>query len=186
MKQKYKWEKKDAQLIPLLITYFIFLIFIFGESFFLLKAQTSGYTLSLLPLFVITSTLTQTLFSYVIGKRIDHWGGKKILLASFFFGFLATIALYFNTLWIAFIFLGLSTVSSLNAMRSIISQKAKNKATIYGIFYAGTATTSAFGALIIGYIWHHFGDSHAIEFSALGIIFLSLFTFLLNFTKKNL
>ena len=35
---------------------------------------------------------------------------------------------------------------------------------------AGTATASAFGALIVGYIWHHFGEIHAIEFSAFGLI----------------
>ena len=79
-----------------------------------------------------------------------------------------------------FVFLGIFTVSSLNALRSIISQNAKNKSTVYGIFYSGTAIATALGALMVGYIWNSFGGNIAVQFSLFGnilIIFISLFLF---------
>jgi len=156
----------------------LFLIFLFGDAFFLLQAKESGYTTTVLPLFVIVLTLTQTLLSYGVGEKIDQIGSEKMLLGSFFFGLFATISLYFHSLWIAFIFLGIFTVSSLNAIRSIISQKAKNKSTVYGLFYGGTAITTAFGALVVGHIWNAYGSNMAMCFSIFGsamIIFVSFF-----------
>ena len=175
---EYKWEKSDYRLFPILISYFLFLIFLFGDAFFLLQAKESGYTTTVLPLFVIVLTLTQTLLSYGVGEKIDQIGSEKMLLGSFFFGLFATISLYFHSLWIAFIFLGIFTVSSLNAIRSIISQKAKNKSTVYGLFYGGTAITTAFGALVVGHIWNAYGSNMAMCFSIFGsamIIFVSFF-----------
>ena len=132
----------------------------------------------ILPLFIIILTLTQILLSYGVGKKIDQTGSEKILLASFFFGLFATVSLYFHSIWMAFVFLGIFTVSSLNAIRSIISQKAKNKSTVYGLFYGGTAISTALGALIVGYMWDAYGADIALHFSLAGdaiIIILSFF-----------
>jgi len=55
--------------------------------------------------------------------------------------------------WAAFVFFGLFTVASLNAIRAYISQSADNHGSVYGIFYAGVALFGALGAYISGLIW---------------------------------
>ncbi len=168
--------KDDTALFPVLLLYFSFIFFMFNDSFYMIKAKESGYQLQYIPLLVIILNLTQTLFSYFFGLKIDKFGAKKVLLISFLFGILSMLSLYFNFIILGFIFLGLFTVSSLNAIRAYISSEAKNKGSIYGIFYAGVAISGALGASFIGIIWRYFGEIKAISISltaliSIGIIF---------------
>ncbi len=166
--KKYQWETSDNQLLPLLFVYFGFVFFVFSHSFYVIKATELGYKIAYIPLFFILLNLTQTLTSYKIGLKVDELGFKRVLLIAYVLGVLTQISLYFNVIWLSFILLGLFTVSSLNAIRSAISQQAKNKATVYGIFYAGTALSGALGALLIGFLWQHYSETTAILFSIVG------------------
>jgi MFS family permease len=170
----YQWEKSDLQLLPLLTIYFIFLVFIFNSSFFVIKASELGYEVALIPLFFIVLNITQTLTSYHIGMSVDKIGAVNILMFAFVFGVLCQLCLYLNLIWLSFIFLGLFTVCSLNATRSYISHHAKNKATIFGVFYAGTAIFSTLGALIVGYIWNHHGSTYALFICTISTAILTL------------
>jgi MFS family permease len=176
----YQWESSDMRLLPLLIIYFLFLVFIFNSSFFVILASELGYEIAFIPLFFIVLNTTQTLTSYHIGLSVDKIGTVNILLIAFVFGVFCQLFLYLNFIWLAFIFLGLFSVCSLNAIRSYISHHAKNKATIFGVFYAGTAVFSTLGALIVGYIWNHYGNTFALSISTLATTTLTL---LLVFTK---
>ena len=180
-KSVYQWEKSDMRLLPLLTIYFIFLVFIFNSSFFVIKASDLGYEIALIPLFFIVLNITQTLTSYQIGRSVDKIGAVNILLIAFVFGVLCQLCLYLDLIWLSFIFLGLFTVCSLNATRSYISHHAKNKATIFGVFYAGTALFSTFGALMVGYLWNHHGNTYALFISTISTTILTL---LLVFTKS--
>jgi MFS family permease len=174
----YKYKKRefnleqDYHLLPILFIYFGFIFFIFNDSFFLIKAKEAGFETKYIPLFVVLLNLTQTIFSYLIGLSIDKFGAKKILFISFIFGMLAIVGLYFNFIIISFIFLGVFVVSSLNAIRAYISKEAFNKATIYGIFYAGVAIFGALGALVSGILWQKFGFDIAFYYSISGLIFV--------------
>lgn len=170
----YQWDPKDTQLLPVLFFYFLFLLFIFSASFLVIRVSELGYSIALIPVFFIVLNLTQTLSSYHLGLRIDRWGARTILLLSFVFGVLAQVCLYFDWVWAAFVFLGLFTVGSLNAIRSDISDRAVNQSTMYGIFYAGIAIFSALGALIVGFIWSHWGVIQAILVSVAGTVSLTL------------
>jgi hypothetical protein len=68
------------------------------------------------------------------------------------------------------VLLALFTVSSLNAIRSWISKAARNKGTIYGLFYAGTALSASLGALVMGVAWERWGSEQAIGISISGLL----------------
>ncbi len=166
----YRFQKADYRLFPLLLSYLFFTFFILSDSFFIITAKESGYITAYLPLLMIALTLTQTLFSYYFGIMSDKKSTLFVLRISYLFGILSIGALLLNLIAISFIFLGVFTVASLNAARSYISINAINKASIYGIFYAGIALFSSLGALSIGYIWHYFGQESALCFSLFGMI----------------
>ncbi len=176
--ERYQFQKADYKLFPTLFIYFCFIFFILSDSFFIIVVKEAGYLTTYIPLFIIASTLTQTLSSYYIGVMSDKKGSQIILNISYLFGILSILSLLFGFLWLGFIFLGIFTVSSLNAIRSYISYNAINKASIYGLFYAGIALFASLGALNIGYIWQNFGKDNALAFSLFGTIIVLFFSLL--------
>ncbi|NPA87192.1 MAG: MFS transporter [Epsilonproteobacteria bacterium] len=167
--------KKDKEVIKFLFFYFGFLIFAFNDSFFVIKAKESGFTFEMIPLLIIVYNLTQTLLSYFLGVKIEKEGYKKILLISFVFGILSVIAMKMSYIVLGFVFLGIFTVGSLNAIRSYISDNAFNKSTVYGFFYAGVAISASLASLIIGKLWQNYGENFAYVYSITGMIFVLLF-----------
>jgi len=148
-----------------------------GDSFFIIVAKEAGYLISFIPIFIIVLTLTQTLTSYYFGVMSDKKGSYKVLSLAYLSGIASIISIKFGFIWFGFIFLGIFTVASLNAIRSYISVHAVNKASIYGVFYGGIAIFSSLGALSFGYIWQNFGQSGALMFSLIGM--MMIFTVLL-------
>jgi MFS family permease len=144
-----------------------------NESFYIIKAKEAGYLITYIPLLVILLNLIQTLSSYFFGLKIDKFGSKNILFIAFLLGLGSLIFLYFNFIIIGFILLGLFSVSSLNAIRSYISNNACNKSTVYGMFYGGIAVFSSLGSITFGIVWQHFGENIAIVFSITGISVIS-------------
>jgi len=158
-------NRDDFKLLPILFIYFGFVFFIMSEQFLILRAKDTGFGLEIIPL-------------------LDIIGIFKTLFISFCFGILAIFMMKYN-LWVSFIFLGLFTVFSLNALRAYISKNAISKGFLYGIFYGGIAISSSLGALSIGFIWNIYGFDNAITFSEFGmIIMLTLFLFVRNFQKN--
>ncbi len=179
--KKYQFEKEDFRLFPTLFFYFCFIFFMMGDSFFIIVAKEAGYLISFIPIFIIVLTLTQTLTSYYFGVMSDKKGSYQVLRLAYLSGIASIITIGLGLIWIGFIFLGIFTVASLNAIRSYISVNAINKASIYGVFYGGIAIFSSLGALSFGYIWQNFGQSDALMFSLVGTVFV----FLLSVIFKN-
>ncbi len=165
-------NKEDYKLFPLLFIYFGFLFFVISEQFFIVYAKDSGFSLATIPLLIILFTFVQTVVSYYGGLLVDKSGSFKVILISFIFGILSMLSVKFN-LWLSFAFLGLFTVLSLNAIRSYISLHAKSKGFVYGVFYGGVAIFSSLGALVIGYIWQHYGMENVLKFSVTGMLFIT-------------
>ncbi len=172
-KVKNVLNKKDYGLFVVLGIYFFFLFFIMSDQFFILKAKTEGYTLSIIPLFVMLLTAIQSVTSYYSGYLSDKMGVIRTLQLAFVFGILSVSMMEVN-LWAAFTLLGLFTIFSLNAVRSYISEYAISKGFVYGIFYGGVAVFSALGALCIGYIWRYYGFESAMLFSEAGMSLMFL------------
>jgi len=156
----FRLTAKDKKTIRSLIFYFLFLLFMFNEAFFTIQAKDVGIPMVLIPVLFIVSTSIQTLTSYLFGVWIDRVGAKRILVFSYLCGTAAQGLLYLQKplfTWVSFAFLGLFSVSSLNANRSIIANRAENRGSVYGIFYALVAIFAALGAYISGFVWDHLG-----------------------------
>jgi len=167
--RRFDW-RSDREMFPLLGLYFAFLLFLFSDSYFLLRAKEAGIGVAWLPLLAALSSLVQALSSYGFGVWIDRHSPRKILVGAMGFGVAATAALGAGWVVAAFVLLALFTVASLNALRAWISETARNRGTVYGIFYAGTALFASLGALIMGKIWEHYGMLPALEFSLAGLV----------------
>ncbi len=148
-----------------------------SDSYFAVAAKEVGVDTADIALLFILSTATQTLTSYASGMAFDRFGYKTLLLVGFIAGIAALAALHLAHPYIAFIFSGLFSVFTLNANRAYIAQKAMNKATLYGIFYAGVALFASLGALVIGWIWHHYGMERTLWIALAGCSIVTLVFF---------
>ena len=179
-KQSFALADKDKKSIGALFFYFFFLLFSFSSSFFTMQAKEIGIATVIIPLLFVVSSGVQTLSSYFFGILIDMFGVKRILAFSYACGTVAQGLLYLQSplfTWLAYLFLGLFTVASLNANRVFIAQNASNKGSVYGIFYAGVALFGAVGAYIGGLIWEHFDMHSALVYSFTGTLILTLLFF---------
>lgn len=176
-------HQEDLKLLSVLLIYFGFLFFLMSEQFFILKAKEDGYALSTIPLFIMTFTFVQTISSYYSGILTDKIGIYKSLIIAFVFAIISIGFLKIN-LWISFVFLGLFTILSLNALRALISSQAISKSFVYGIFYGGVAIFSSLGALVVGFIWEKYGVDTVVSFSEIGMMVM-LIIFLLFIKREN-
>jgi MFS family permease len=179
-KERFRLTPKDKKSIVSLLFYFFFLLFMFSDAFFTMQAKQTGISTALIPLLFAVSTGVQTMTSYGFGILIDRFGVKRMLMFAYLCGVIAQGLLYLDNAvftWIAYAFLGLFTVASLNANRAFISQQADNRGSVYGVFYAGVALFGAAGAYISGMLWEHFGMQSALLFSLAGTsLLMILFT----------
>ncbi len=166
--------KDDIKLLPVLLIFFAFTFFMFNDSFFLIKAKEAGFSLEYIPLLVILLNFTQTLLSYFFGLKIDKIGAEKVLLFAFFFGIISMFFLYFDFIIFGFITLGVFLVASVNSIRAYISKKAKNKGSVFGVFYGGVALSGALGAVFTGMIWKYFGEDVATIVSLIALVIIGI------------
>ncbi len=168
----------DRKVVETLFFYFFFVLFIFSDAFFTMRARSAGFEMYIIPLLFVLSTATQTLMSYPVGKLIDRYSVKYLLAAAYASGVAAQLMLLWGTagaIWSAYAFLGLFTVVSLNANRAFIARYATNRGSVYGVFYAGVALFGAAGALVCGAIWEYVGMQAALLFSLCGTFAVLLF-----------
>ena len=177
--------KSDLALLPVLLIYFAYLFFIFNDSFFIVEAKESGIGIEYIPLFAILLNFVQTATSLYLGIKIDRFGYAVVLGISFLLGILAMISLSLHWVVLAFIFLGLFTVGSLNAIRSFVSDRARNKGTVYGVLYAGIALFSSLGAAVMGWIWEHYGERTGVELSIAGLVLVTALFYLHKWSTRE-
>ena len=136
-----------------------------------MQAKSVGIAVVMIPLLFVVSTSVQTLTSYLLGVWVDRIGAGKILAFAYLCGAAAQGLLYLQKpvfTWLSYALLGLFTVASLNANRALIAQRADNRGSVYGIFYAAVALFGAAGAYVSGMIWEHFGIDSALLFGLAG------------------
>jgi len=179
---KYNLNSKDIQSLSILVFYFLFLLFLINDSYYLIYAKRIGFSLGIIPTFIIILTLTQTLLSFIVGKSIDKFSSELILSFAFLAGVLATLFLKYN-LYLSFIFLGIFIVSSLNSLRAFISKNTDHKASVFGFLYGGSAVFSALGALLMGFLWENYGFNTVFLVSLIGSISTLLLYVTVHFKK---
>ncbi len=179
-KLDFTFTQRDKAVVKSLLFYFIFIFFLFNEAFFTLQAQSVGIAIAIIPLLFMVSTGVQTLVSYPAGVLIDRIGARKVLFLAYSSGITAQVLLLMQKplfTWMAYAFLGIFTVMSLNANRAYIATSSDNRGSVYGLFYAGVALFGALGAYVCGMLWEQVAMSVAITFSLSGTVLL-LFAFI--------
>ena len=175
--ERFRLSPRDWAGIRSLLFYLVFLLFMFNDAFFTMQAKGVGIATTVVPLLFVVSTATQTLTSYLFGLWIDRFGVERVLGAAYLFGVAAQACLYAShplLTWVGYAFLGLFTVASLNANRAMIAERADNRGSVYGVFYAGVALFGAAGALVAGLIWEHLGMHAALLYGLGGTAALTL------------
>jgi len=176
-RQAFVLTDRDKKAIVSLLFYFVFLFFVFSDAFFTMQAKEMGISVAVIPLLFAVSAAVQTLTSYGFGLMTDRFGVRYVLWFAYGCGVIAQGLLYLREpffTWIAYAFLGLFTVASLNANRAFVSENADNRGSVYGVFYAGVALFGAAGAYVSGVIWEYFGMQSALLFSLVGTALLTL------------
>ncbi len=172
-KRSFALTQRDKKAVKSLLFYFAFLFFVFNEAFFVMQAKGVGIATAVIPLLFVVSTGMQTVTSYFFGVWIDRIGVNRIMAFAYLCGILSQVLLALQSplyTWLAYAFLGLFTVASLNANRASIAQTADNRGSVYGIFYAGVALFGALGAYLSGMIWEHFSMEAALLYSLSGTV----------------
>jgi MFS family permease len=177
--------KEDKSLIFNLIFITFSLFFVLGDSFFIVKAKESVGILYV-PLFLILMNFIQTVFSYPIGLIIEKIGFLKVFIFSLFSYLSAICFLKLNNLIFAFVFLGIFLVSFFNSIRVFISKKAKNRGTVFGMFYFLYALFGGIGSVVLGIIWQKFGFAVVYFYSFTGILFLIVINYFRIYRNKIL
>ena len=185
---RFSFSRRDKAAVKSLLFYFFFVFFLFNDAFFTMQAKSIGIATALIPLLFVVSTAMQTVTSYPLGLLIDRYGVDRLLFFSYASGIVAQLLLLLQKplfTWIAYAFLGLFTVASLNANRACISQSADNRGSVYGIFYAGVALFAGAGAFVSGMIWEHFGMQRALLYAVLGTMSMLSLSLISRSIQKN-
>lgn len=176
-----KLTQNDKQTIFGLLFYFLFSMFALDTAFFAMEAKSIGMSIVIIPILFMVSTTVQGVSSYYFGLLSDKIGVKKVMGFAYISGVLSQFFLYLQTpfyTWIAYGFLGLFTVISLNTNRALIAKNADNRGVVFGIFYACVALFGAVGAYIFGVIWQDYGMSTSLALSLLCTIVITLVFFI--------
>ncbi len=182
----FKLTSNDKQTISQLLFYFLFSMFALDSAFFAMQAKNVGMAILAIPILFMVSTTVQGVSSYYFGLLSDKIGVKKVMGFAYVSGVLSQFFLYLQTplfTWIAYGFLGLFTVISLNTNRALIAKNADNRGMVFGIFYACVALFGAVGAYVFGVIWQDYGMNASLGLSLISTILITLVFFIRG--KKN-
>ena len=172
-KSSYTFWPNDGEAMKELLFYLFFALFAFNDALYILAAKEAGASLLFISSLYLLFTATQTATSYYFGILIDRFGSGTMALTSFFLAIAALLLLPFS-LVAAFAIFGLYQVLYLNALRSFIASRPRQKATLYGYFYAGYALFGSLGVLLLTSVWHVYGFEWALRISILGMIGVAL------------
>jgi MFS family permease len=176
-KLSLKLTPKDKLTLSSLLYYFLFAMFALDTAFFAMQAKSVGISILIIPVLFMVSTTAQGLSSYFFGALSDKIGVKKVMGFAYVSGVLSQFFLFLEmqvSTWVAYAFLGLFTVISLNANRALIAKTADNKGVVYGIFYACVALFGAVGAYVFGVIWQKYGMHTSLSISLSATILITL------------
>lgn len=142
----------------------LFSLFAMNYSFMLLKAESNGIALVMIPLAYALYNLIQSAFAIPIGKAADRFG--KPTLLSFIYGAfgLGALAMATGSIWGVWLGFGIYGffAGGFNALaKAIISDFAPTelKATAYGIYYTAVGIATLVSLATAGWLWDRFGSN---------------------------
>jgi MFS family permease len=142
----------------------LFSLFAMNYSFMLLKAESNGIALVMIPLAYSLYNLTQSAFAIPIGKAADRFG-KAALLSFIYLAFgLGALAMASGSIWGVWLGFGIYGffAGGFNALaKAIISDTAPQelKATAYGVYYTAVGIMTFASLTCAGWLWDHYGNN---------------------------
>ncbi|MDD2369278.1 MAG: MFS transporter [Sulfuricurvum sp.] len=156
----------------------LFSLFAMNYSFMLLKAESNGVALVMIPLAYALYNLTQSAFAIPIGKAADRFG-KPALLSFIYLAFgLGALAMASGSIWgvwFGFAIYGFFA-GGFNALaKAIISDTAPQelKATAYGVYYTAVGIMTLTSLTCAGWLWDHYGSTLVFSIASIAALILS-------------
>ena len=157
-------------------------------AFFLLKSQSIGMALFLLPLLYLIYNFFYAVFSYPAGKLSDKFGRVQVLSFGFFILSLVFLAAAFNKsqnlIWPIFAFYGLSLAITDSVSKAFVADinQGERKGESFGLYYMVIGFLSILGNFVFGLLWDKI--NHTLPFLIAGIV-VAIGAFLLLIVFKN-
>lgn len=176
--RSFRPESLPASFYWLVAFQSLFSLCAMNYSFMLLKAESNGLALAMIPLAYALYNLTQSVFAIPIGHFADRFG-KGTLLSIVYIAFgLGALAMACDSTWGAWIGFGIYGffAGGFNALaKAIISDTAplELKATAYGIYYTAVGLMTLISLSGAGWLWDHYGSDVLFLITSMGAIFLS-------------
>jgi MFS family permease len=160
----------------------LFSLFAMNYSFMLLKAESNGIALVMIPLAYALYNLTQSAFAIPIGKAADRFG-KPTLLAFIYLAFgLGALAMASGSIWGVWLGFGIYGffAGGFNALaKAIISDTApaELKATAYGVYYTAVGIMTFTSLACAGWLWDHYGNNIPFLIASVSALVLAIALF---------
>lgn len=176
--------------LPLNFKMFVFSIFVLSAGslpivVMLLKVESVGFDISLIPLFYMVYSLSYMGFSAIAGSISDKRGTKRVI----FVGYLILLVGYFflhlaqsgQVLFVSFLLLGLFPAFTDGVQRSLASQMstAELRGSALGLLNAAVGLGLVIAGIAGGYIWQHYGSGTAFLVSG-SVVILGLGLFVIS------
>jgi len=186
--KKLSWALIKSLGAPFLIFVGVATVFSLGkasEAFLLLRAESLGLALALLPIIYLVYNISYAAFSTPAGILADKFGHRK----TFIFGVIIFILSYFFFakttsllgLWFVFGFYGIFSAFTDGVGRAIVAELVvtEYRGLAYGIYNGATGIALLPASVLFGLIWDKFNPESAFFYgaamAALALVFFAIF-----------
>jgi MFS family permease len=141
----------------------VFTLARFSEAFLILKAQSAGIPIALVPMIMVVMNVVYAVMSYPVGVLSDRIGRSGILLSGIAMLIVADVILAFSSgvfgVLAGVVFWGLHMGLTQGLLAAIVADTAPEnlRGTAFGIFYLACGVAMLLASVIAGALWDAFG-----------------------------
>ncbi|MBD3262922.1 MFS transporter [Candidatus Woesearchaeota archaeon] len=130
----------------------------FSYSFYILRAQSLGIALVMIPLVYLAFNIFYAGFAYQAGRISDRIGRKKMIIAGYLLFAFVSIGFAYatqQTIWFLFPLYGIFMAATDGVTRAYVSDLAPThkRGTALGIYHTATGLAMLPAGLIAGFLW---------------------------------